>query len=277
MPEGHTLFRAAAEQGALLRGKVVRASSPQGRFTEGAAILHGRVVEDVEAYGKHLLYRFGDDVTLHVHLGLYGVFTVFTEGAVPPPTPGTRLQLETDAATIRLAGATAVELFDEAQVDALLGRLGPDPLKPDYDAERVWANLRRRSIPIAAALMDQSVIAGIGNVFRAEALFAHRINPHKPANRLDRPTFDALSDTVVAMMGDGVRRGVIITVPDDGYGDETGFVSAPQAARHFVYRRTGLPCLVCGTLVVSFPMAGRTVYACPRCQKVRRPPRRRAG
>ena len=267
MPEGHTLFRAAAEHGALLRGRAVRASSPQGRFTEGAAILDGRVVEDVEAYGKHLLYRFEGGVTLHIHLGLYGVFTVLTDGEVPPPTPGTRLQLETGDAVIRLAGATAVELFDEAQVDALLARLGPDPLKPDYDPDRVWANLRRRTIPIAAALMDQSIIAGIGNVFRAESLFVHRINPHKPANRLDRRTFDALSGTVVAMMRDGVRRGVIVTVPDDEYGEET----------RYVYRRTGLPCLVCGTLVVAFPMAGRTVYACPRCQKVRRSPRRAAA
>ena len=265
MPEGHTLHRAAIEQGDLLRARRVSATSPQGRFAEGAAAIHGAVVTDVEAYGKHLLYRFDMPRVLHVHLGLYGAYRIFNPPeSAPPPTSGTRLELSTDTHVIRLAGPTACDLVDEPDAEALVSRLGPDPLRADYDAERVWQNLRRRTTPIAAALMDQSVIAGVGNVFRAEALFVCRINPHLPSNRLKRPAFDQLEATLRGMLHDGVRRGSIVTIPDDELGDET----------RYVYRRTGLPCFICSTGIVAFEMANRMVYACPKCQRVRRPPRR---
>ena len=243
----------------------MRASSPQGRFVDGAAAIDGHVVEDVEAYGKHLLYRFDVPQVLHVHLGLYGAFLTFSPPeSAPAPTAGTRLQLSTELHVIRLAGPTACDLIDEAGVGALLSRLGPDPLRADYDAGVFWRNLQRRTTPIAAALMDQSVVAGVGNVFRAEALFVCRINPWMPADRLKRAAFDQLEATLRSMLHDGVRRGSIVTIPDDELGDET----------RYVYRRTGLPCFICGTPIRSFELANRMVYACPRCQRVRRPPRR---
>ncbi|HVM18943.1 MAG TPA: DNA-formamidopyrimidine glycosylase family protein [Egibacteraceae bacterium] len=263
MPEGHTIHRYAREHRTLLRGVPVAASSPQGRFSAGAAVLDGQTLLDAEGYGKHLFYRWTDERTLHVHLGLYGAFRRF-DGDAPPPTPGTRLQLRAGATTLRLAGPTACDLIDPAQEERIRARLGPDPLRRDADPEQVWATLRRRATPVGGALIDQSVLAGIGNVFRCEALFLHQINPETPSHDLAREQFDALWSTLVGMLRDGVRRGRIITVDPAELGKTRRQMTVDDW--RYVYRRTGLPCRRCGTPIVSWTLAARTMYACPRCQ-----------
>lgn len=178
MPEGHTIHRLARDHNRLLVGHEVHASSPQGRFADGAAVLDGRTLERTEAYGKHLFHRYGD-LWLHVHLGLYGKFTT---GALPAPEPrgALRLRLTADGHYVDLRGPTACELMIPPEVAAVRARLGPDPLRRDADPERAWDRLSRSRVAIAALLMDQSVIAGIGNVYRAEILYRHRIEPHLP-------------------------------------------------------------------------------------------------
>ncbi len=143
-------------------------------------------------------------------------------------------------------------------------RLGPDPLRRDADRERAWDALRRRTAPIGAALIDQKVVAGVGNVFRAEALFINRVDPGLASRELDRARFDALWDTVVRMLGEGFRTGRIVTVDPAELG-KTRRQMRPEDWR-YVYRRTGLPCRRCGTPVRSEPLAGRIVYFCPVCQ-----------
>ena len=177
MPEGHTIHRLARLQRPLLVGRPVAVSSPQGRFAAGAGRLDGQEVEEVEAVGKHLFYHWTGDDILHVHLGLFGKFRTF-RSEPPEPTEGTRLALRTDEATIYLAGPTACELLTAEQRAAIVARLGPDPLHRTNDGgAALAANLARRSLPIGAALLDQKVVAGIGNVYRAEIPVPGRDRP----------------------------------------------------------------------------------------------------
>ncbi len=270
MPEGHTIHRYARAHRRLLAGQTVSATSPQGRFAAGAKRIDGRVLHDVDPYGKHLFYRWDGGLTLHVHLGLYGVFRQF-DGTPPPPTPGTRLELRAGDTTLRLAGPTACALIEPDSEDAIRARLGPDPLRRDADVERVAAALRRRSIPIGAALLDQSIVAGVGNVYRAEALFVCGINPLMPSRELPRDRFDLLWSTLVTMLRSGVRAGRIITVDPAEFGIPRRRMQ-PEDWR-YVYRRTDLPCRRCSTPIVAWTLAARRMYACPRCQGIDTPGR----
>lgn len=268
MPEGHTIHRAAREHRVLLGGRPVGATSPQGRFVGGAAVLDGRVLEATDAIGKHLFYRFSGGPVLHVHLGLYGHFIRWVDAEPPPATPGTRLELrsrdEGPRVVLRLAGATVCGLVEPHEESAIRARLGPDPLRRGADPERMIAALRRRSIPVAAALMDQSVVAGVGNVFRAESLFVEAIDPFLPARSLAPERAERLWGTLQRMLRDGVRAGTIITVDPADVGRRSRRL--PRELARYVYKRTGLPCRRCGATVRAQELAGRTLYWCPVCQ-----------
>jgi endonuclease VIII len=230
------------------------------------------VLEDVDPHGKHLFYRWAGDgdvdgLILHVHLGLFGAFRTH-RGVAPAPTAGTRLRMVAEGVTIDLAGPTACELIDEPAAEAIRARLGPDPLRADADPERAWAALQRRSSPIGAALLDQRVLAGVGNVYRAEALFVCGIAPTIPARALDRDDFDRLWTTLRRMLRAGERAGRIVTV-------DPAEVGAPRAAavadheRLYVYRRTGESCRRCSTAVHVSDLGTRRMYSCPTCQPER--------
>lgn len=263
MPEGHTLHRLARQLTELFGGQAVRASSPQGRFADSAALIDGAVCAGAKAHGKHLFIRFDGRDAVHIHLGLIGKFTIGEQPA-PLPKGALRLRLETDTAYADLRGATICELIPPDDVARILGRLGPDPLQRKAEPEVVWSKLQRRRTPIGAALMDQSVLSGIGNVFRAEALFVHGISPLRPANTLTRVEFDALWLTISIMLRAGRRSGRIVTTKPAHRDRRSGPARADDA--HYVYRRTDLPCRVCGTPVRKADLAGRNSYWCPFCQ-----------
>lgn len=269
MPEGHTIHRAARLQRTLLRGRPVAADSPQGRFADGATLLDGRALRTVDAWGKHLFYRWEPEATLHVHLGLFGRFRTHRrdgpEEPLPPTTAGTRLRLVTADAVLQLAGPTACELMDPPAEEALLARLGPDPLRRDADPERARAALRRRTIPIGAALLDQRIICGIGNVYRAEALFVAGIAPQRGARDVSADEFDRLWTIVVDMLRAGERTGRIVTVDPAEVGARSRS-RIPRRDAVYVYHRLGRPCRRCGTTVRAEPMAGRQISWCPHCQ-----------
>lgn len=265
MPEGHTVHRYARLHHKAFAGRTLRVDSPQGRFA-GAAELDGRRLERVEAYGKHLFYRFAEDRLLHVHLGLFGRFRRFPAARAPEPAPATRLRLGSERAVVHLSGPTACELIDEDELAALLARLGPDPLRShDADPERAWAALQRRRSPVGQALLDQAVVAGVGNVYRAEVLFRAGIHPSRPACELDRAEFAALWADLVALLRAGERSGRIVTVEPAHVGVATR-AQVPEDARVYVYRRAGEPCRRCRTTIVSWSLGGRPVSACPSCQ-----------
>lgn len=264
MPEGHTLHRYARLHRQALAGRPVAVDSPQGRFVDAAEI-DGRFLETVEAYGKHLFYRFEGARLLHVHLGLFGRFRRFRPARAPEPSPATRVRMTADGAVVHLSGPIACELVDDAAVEQLLARLGPDPLRTDADPERAWAAVQRRRSAVGRALLDQTVVAGVGNVYRAEVLFRAGIHPERPARELDRAEFDALWADLAALLRAGERSGRIVTVEPAHVGAATR-ARVPDDARVYVYRRGGEPCRRCGTTIASWTLGGRTVSACRVCQ-----------
>jgi DNA-formamidopyrimidine glycosylase len=267
MPEGHTLHRLATSLSDAFAGGPVRVSSPQGRFAADAALLDGEQLLAAESAGKHLFVEFPGDRFIHVHLGLIGKFDVLP-GPVGEPVGQVRLRLQNDTSYADLRGAILCDLVGRAKHDAVIGALGPDPLRPDADPMAAWARIGKSNRPIGDLLMDQKVLAGVGNVYRAEVLFRHRINPLRPGNTLRVGQFRAMWDDLVELMTEGVRTGRIDTVRPEHTPEAMG--RPPRADDHggevYVYRRTGQPCLVCGTKVRTRELVGRNLFWCSRCQ-----------
>jgi endonuclease VIII len=263
VPEGHTIHRLARDHAPLLVGRTISAVSPQGRFADGAAVLSGRTVEAVEPYGKHLFYDVGGDVLLHVHLGLYGSFTT---GTGPPPAPrgALRLRLVADEAWIDLRGPTACELFTPEDRERVLARLGPDPLHRGADPRPAWERLSRSRRAVGELLMDQSVLAGVGNVYRAEVLYRAGLSPFLPGREVPEPVWDALWLDLRVLMRAGVRAGHIVTTERADRERRTG--RPRREDRFYVYRRHGLSCRRCGSEVRTAVMAARNLFWCPVCQ-----------
>ncbi|MEO5875385.1 MAG: DNA-formamidopyrimidine glycosylase family protein [Streptosporangiaceae bacterium] len=267
MPEGHVIHRLAREYAQAFAGNPVAASSPQGRFADGAALLDGQAPERAEAHGKHLFLRFPAG-WLHLHLGLYGVVT-WGHPPVPAPIGMIRLRLVNGVRYADLRGPAVCELITSAEKQAIHERLGPDPLRPADDGERAWAKISRSRMPIATLLMDQKVIAGVGNVYRAEVLFRHGIDPRRPGRVLSGEEWKAIWTDLVDLMNEGVRAGRIDTVRPEHLPEAMG--RAPRADDHggevYVYRRSGMPCLVCGEPVRTVELAARNLFWCAACQR----------
>ncbi|MDZ5621596.1 zinc finger domain-containing protein [Nocardioides sp. HM23] len=271
MPEGHTLHRLARQVTDVFGDQQVRVGSPQGRFAEAAAQLDGTEVRGAETWGKHLFIDVGGDRHIHVHLGLYGSFDVHDlVSDVPAPVGEVRLRLvRVDGkAYADLRGATICALVTTAERDAVVARIGPDPLRPDADPARAWARISRSAAPIGTLLMDQSVVAGVGNVYRAELLFRHRIHPLRAGRTLRSGQWQAMWDDLVVLMAEGVRTGIIDTVRPEHEPEAMG--RPPRDDDHggevYVYRRAGQPCHVCGRAVSTTVLGGRNLFWCSRCQ-----------
>jgi endonuclease-8 len=157
------------------------------------------------------------------------------------------------------------EVIEEPDIANVVAKLGPDPLRRDADGALAWARIRKSRRPIGALLMDQTVIAGVGNVYRNELLYRHRIDPYRPGTHIDESEFDAMWTDLVELMKVGFRRGKIIVVRSE---HDHGLPSyAPGRPRTYVYRRAGEPCRVCGTTIRTAELEGRNVFWCPTCQK----------
>jgi formamidopyrimidine-DNA glycosylase len=264
MPEGHTIHRAAAQQSRLLAGRDVAVSSPQGRFADSAARVDGRRLERVEAAGKHLFYHWDSGDIGHVHLGLFGRFRV-TRGAPPPePRGAIRMRLSVPDATVDLSGPTTCTLDPPTVREEILARLGPDPLASGADPERMIERIGRSRRAIADLLMDQSVVAGIGNVYRAEILFVNELHPLLPGRSLDEAVVRGLWDTARRMLRAGRRSGRIVTVHRSEVGVAPGG-RIPRGEATYVYGRDH--CLRCGSPIQTLSIANRSCYFCPTHQR----------
>lgn len=262
MPEGHTLHRLARLHQRRFGGAPVVVSSPQGRFAD-AAIIDGQVLRKASAWGKHLFHHYDGGAIVHVHLGLYGTFR---EARVPlaPAVGAVRMRMVGAEYGTDLRGPTACDLIDEAQVSAILDRLGPDPLRGDANPELAWARISKSRRAIGSLLMDQSVLAGVGNIYRAELLFRNGIDPYRPGRDICEMEFNVAWTDLVELMRVGVRRGRIIVIrPEDDHGASA---YGPKRPRTYVYRRTGEPCRLCGTPIRSAEMEGRNLFWCSGCQ-----------
>lgn len=189
------------------------------------------------------------------------------ESFPPEPIGAVRVRILTDTAVADLRGPTACEVLDPQQVDAVVAKLGPDPMLSDGPEaeERFQAAVRKKPTSIALLLMDQQVVSGIGNVYRAELLFRARLNPHTPGRDLSEETARGLWQDWARLLRIGVETGQMMTM--DGLDDE-GYrrAMASRADRHWVYKREGLPCRVCGTHILLEELGGRKLYWCPSCQ-----------
>jgi len=293
MPEGNEIHRWAERHTKAFAGKAVRADGPQGRFTD-FDVIDGRKLKRVIAIGKHLGYDFGEDRILHIHMGLRGDFT---EGSGPlpavrgavrlrlwnaekvkkPAVPGETKRhawysnddgtghLEPEqVAWIELRGPTDCSIYTQAKWAALEKRLGPDPLNDDPPAKAI-EKIRKSKKPIAALLMDQSVIAGMGNIYRAELLFRARLNPFVVGKDVPEETLRAIWKDAVSLMKAGmIDRRIVTTRPKDRPSGKSGKVLKEEA--HYVYRRQGKPCFVSGTKIAMREIEGRKLYWCPVCQ-----------
>lgn len=303
MPEGHSVHRIAMQFELDFVGRTVKASSPQGRFAAGARLIDGLVMQVSRAVGKNMFLGFENDRWLRVHLGMYGAWdffgqvsplfpdkeavasigaprlravrmaeteherTVELDAWPPDPVGQVRVRLETDVTIGDLRGPISCEVIDPAEMRLVLDKLGPDPLSdPTHDAEeRFAARIARKPTPIGLLLMDQSIVSGIGNVYRAEMLFRARLNPHTPGKRVPTDVPAALWRDWEHLLELGVHSGKMLTMDDiDGDGHQRAL--ANTADRHWVYKREGLPCRVCGTNIQLEMMGSRKLYWCPVCQ-----------
>lgn len=275
MPEGHTLHRLADELQTAYAGGSPSVTSPQGRFAEGAALLDGVEVERGSAWGKLLFLHFAGERILYVHLGLIGTFVLSSvEGLADPPVTGVvRLRLLDERTVADLRGPMACKVLVPDEAAALLARQGPDPLRPESDPDRAWAKIHGSRRSIAELLMDQTVLAGVGNIYRCEVLWRHRVRPTTAGERIKRATWQAIWDDLSALMPWGVRTGRIIT-RDEVLADVADAIAAGETPRILdvprdfsVYQRTGESCYRCGSRVRHAVVAGRNMFWCGNCQR----------
>ena len=253
MPEGHTIHRLARDLRELA-GCQVRATSPQGRFAEGAVRLDGAHVRGPEAHGKHLFVHTHEGEHLHVHLGMHGRFLRYPDPA-QPPLKQARLRIGTADVAWDLVAPSTCEVLGDAEVERLVTRLGPDPLRADADREKAVRSLISSPRPVGAVLLDQAVVAGVGNVFRNEALHEVRVHPATPARDLPRVLGEQLWDVLRRMMSQAVEDGRIVTV------DGPDRLSVPESEARHVYKQQR--CRDCGAPVEVTEIGGRTAYLCP--------------
>ncbi len=264
MPEGHTVHRTANDFNKLFAGKVLSVDSPQGRFSSDAKLISGRTLVRASAVGKQLFLEFDNELFLRIHLGIYGKWQWHLVDELPQVVGEVRARFFCGNTVAELRGPTVCEVIDNAEMQTVLKRLGPDPLNPDRagkEAARFIAKVRASKKTIGELLMDQSVIAGIGNVYRAEILFRAEIEPHTPGNKLSEDQLNEIWKDSVMLLKVGVKTSFMITR------DELFTKRPSKVDRNWVYKREGEPCRRCGHEVSIEIMAGRKLYWCGVCQR----------
>ncbi len=242
----------------------VVASSPQGRFNDGAQLINGAVLDTSEAYGKHLFCWWSTGSILHVHLGLIGKFRPAPLEDAPGDT--IRLRLEGADAAWHLTGPQTCNIITPEERNEVVSTLGPDPLRRGANRKQDFVQkISATKRPIGAALLDQSIIAGIGNVYRAELLFLTGIHPETPANTVDPDLLGQLWDLTVSQLKRGLKWNRIVTVSDQDVDKRVTYKIDREDAL-YAYHRGEMPCRRCHTLIVDTEVAGRSIWYCPSCQ-----------
>jgi endonuclease-8 len=222
-----------------------------------------RRLERARAIGKQLFLEFDNDLTLRVHLGIYGKWRRHAPGDLPAVVGEVRARFSSSKAIFELRGPTVCEVLDDSEVKAIEKRLGPDPLNADPRGKqklRFVEKVLASRVSIGQLLMNQEVISGIGNVYRAELLFRAGVEPHTPGSQLLREVVEDIWDDSVKLMKVGVKTSYMITR------DELFTKRPSKAERNWVYKREGEPCRVCGTNISIELMAARKLYWCSGCQ-----------
>ena len=266
MPEGHTIHRMAKDHERWFKGQSVALSSPQGRFSEGADALNLSTFHSTSAHGKHLFHRYtlqdGSAAYIHIHLGLFGKFRKRALKDQATVSPNCRLRIQSSTQILDLSGPTCCEVLSFDEVEHKRSQLGPDPLRSDGDVALFVQRLAKRRIPIAAALLNQKVIAGLGNIYRAELLFEHRVDPLTPACEIKESTARSLWETAVWWLALGVKTNRIITTVAKA--EKGRSKKVPRRESLMVYGHTHCP--ACHGPVETREVGSRKLYACFKCQ-----------
>lgn len=291
MPEGNEIHRWAARHTSAFAGKRLRVDAPAGSSFANALLLDGRKLVRVTAMGKHLGYDFGADRLLHVHLGLRGDFKEGT-GELPPEKGALRLRIWNEKAAklpaqpgrskhrllddgitqiepekiawLELRGPSDCSVWTQARWNELCKRLGPDPLHGE-NANRFVAQVAKRKTAIGVLLMDQTVCAGIGNLFRAEVLFRARLSPFAEGRSVPETILKTMwKDAAFLMKAAMVDRRIVTTMVEHRPVKKEGLALMEEV--HYVYRRQGKPCRVCESMILTRMVAGRNLFWCPHCQ-----------
>jgi endonuclease-8 len=273
MPEGDTIHRAARTLHTALSGqRVERFESVFAHLTvvDADTPIAGRTLERIEARGKHLLMWFEGGIVLRTHMRMHGSWHIYRPGERwQRPRHEMRIVIETRPYVAVAFTVPVAEFLDAASVEreGVVAELGPDPLSDRFDAAAAVARLRERgNLEIADALLDQRAIAGIGNVFKSEVLFASRISPFTPVRGLDDETLAR-----IVTVGARQMRANVGGSAEPGAGSRRTTNRLDPSARLWVYGRRGLPCRRCGTPIQRIKQGpdARSTYWCERCQ----PPR----
>lgn len=231
----------------------------------------GRVLVNnsvVDRAGEDSVASIGAPRRTRVHMAEHDDATAEAGGWPPEPRGQVRVRLLNEAVCADLRGPTACEVLTPAEVERVLDRLGPDPANANTGAERqrFIDRAHAKRTPIGLVLMDQSVVAGIGNIYRAEMLFRAGLDPHAPANRLGERVLGELWDDWAHLLGIGITVGQMITI-DGLEGDDYQRALRDREERHWVYKMEGTPCKRCGANIVLEEMGNRKLYWCPGCQR----------
>jgi len=267
MPEGHTIHRLARDHTAKLVGQTLAVSSPQGLFATGAQLLDGLRLHSIQAWGKHLFYQFDSPERgpiLHVHLGLFGKYRLQKRAGetLPAVRGATRLRFVSPDHVLDLNGPNQCEVIEAHEMQSILDRLGPDPLREDARPRLAWDRISKSKTSIGQLIMDQSVIAGIGNIYRTELLFRAGLSPGLPGRQLSRPMFNRLWKDAVKLLNIGVKYNRIITVDLDKIDKSPSKLRYGE--RTLIFARQTCP--ACGGAVTRFEIAKRRAFRCDTCQ-----------
>jgi formamidopyrimidine-DNA glycosylase len=256
----------------------------------GAAV-SGSTIEHLGRRGKYILMGLDGERTLVMHLRMTGNLILREGEEMLDPSEGRRLyENERSTEERHLRARFALDdgrelwftdprrfgeafLLDDSQLEARFAKLGIEPFSPEFTAKALGEMAAGRKAPLKSFLLDQSGVAGVGNIYADEALFRAELHPLSPAGSMKPEHLEALRDGVVAALEAGIDAGGSSI---DDYRDSRGEKGSMQD-EFLVHTREGEECLRCGSTIVRIVVGGRSTYFCPSCQvKLRRRPRRRA-
>lgn len=247
-----------------LVGEPLEVAELPRRFGVRARGVVGKHLRSVETWGKHLLLNLSDGQTIHCHALMYGSWQVGKAGMRLWKDPRyVRLRLRTAAHEAAFFHGPVVELLtpEERKSHPRLRTLGPDLMSPGFDRDVAWRRLQKRGTrEVGDAVMDQRIVAGIGNIYKSEGLFLAEIDPRRRTDNVSRQDIERLWDVVIPLMWQGAKtHGPITTLPES---------LRKGGERNWVYRRRGRPCFRCGVDITLFHQGQlrRATYVCPACQ-----------
>ncbi len=228
----------------------------------------GERVVALSRRGKYILIELGNGAFWIVHLRMSGRFRFYVAGDPPQQTRHLRFlaRFEDGSHLLFINPRKFARFYLTREPEILLRHLGPEPLSPAFTATTLAAALQGRRQAIKPLLLTQRVVAGLGNIYACEALWRAGIDPRKPGGMLEWNEVVALREAIVIVLKDAIQRGGS-TLRDGGYLTPNGARGKAQEALA-VYGREGEPCPQCGATIVRFVQAGRSTYACPRCQRI---------